>query len=452
MAISNFLEYRDRYLEIEDALSTLERQEDLNAFFFNRLVFECEKLQKQMLPLVKSPDADGSVYALQESIEKVHTRMLAFCSFPAIRLESTGEHSFELLDNKELIACDFRKEKLLFKLPNCDHFEIDQNYLYTLENNKFLFRNLKTGQPVSILPLSLGNLSKASLFHISQNHLFLQVTSSIYIISLNTFIPKTLGTIYVGKHKHIKEMGSDENYLHVRTDKHWQIWDLSDLKAIKRVKKYRVSGFTTEKKPSSLFRSLILGQKGTFHIGEIKIQFKDTPPIGTMEGAGMLSDFAEGCSKSNLFRLISLSPLHVLVHETGHVLPWLYFTGENPEKIVVSTSEIGGDTVHRPTPLRHWRRSTVLAAGPVVHMLFSSCQLITATAMEPYLPQPVTLLLQAGAIAQMTGELLYAYTSTISKNTGDFGQIAKISKTHLAVATVGLVTTCALGIFGAFKL
>ncbi len=461
MSISCFLECRERYLELESSISSLHARpkDKVSDVFFNHLIYKCRKLQNQMLFLTRRPDADLTVYALQKSIDKVYGKILDFFSSPgATQTAAAGDLGFLLMRNKGFYGTDERQGMQLLELENCSHFETDSDGLYTLEDDRLFFREFKRFRRDQITPLLADPVlkhSQVSFFHTRQPWFFLQGTGptaaghQIHVHCLGRF----LGTIDVSKKRDVKEMRCDGIYLHVRTSKHWQIWNLSGQDALQKIKEYRVSK-KADKKIAHFFQALLLGEEGFYRVGGVKIAFKDIKSPFTFEGAGVISDLVMRCQKNRLFRLLSLAPLHVLVHETGHLLSDRYFTQKDSQTIKIYTTTIGGRTFYCDSdePLPSWQHSITDAAGPLLQMAFSSAQLVAAAAMSDYLPRPVTLLLEAGAIVHMTGELLYAGLSVMKSKDGDFGDIAKRSKVHLAVATAGLVGTCALGFFGAFQL
>ncbi len=469
-SLSGFLICQDRYRELESDIASLEEaketEESLNPVLCSHLIFECKQLQDRTWALVRSPDADEETYALQESIEKLYTRSIQLAGFSNERIESTGDSLIALHYLETLQSYNYRIHKPLFQGEKCLDFEIGKDGLiHLLMRDRIEFHTLETGEKRGEFPLPNEYVSKSFLFHISQDRLFLSLTVRTDVRTIHMFSLESgerLHTIDLSQKEDVKSMHCDENYLHVRMNKHWQIWDLTNPKWVQRLQKYdafdcktrtQPIGWKTEKKTASFFQSLLLGREGTFHFRGIEIQFADIK-VASFEGAGVISAVANRCAQIPILRQLSLSPLHVLGHEMGHALAIEGFTGQKPKKITIATEALGGNTEYHFLchVLPDWQRSAIDAAGPLLHAVLSSAQLATAVALKPYLPRPVTLLLEGGAMVQMAGELLYAYTSAVKRDDGDFGHIAQISTAHLAVATAGLVATCAIGIFGASQL
>lgn len=205
----------------------------------------------------------------------------------------------------------------------------------------------------------------------------------------------------------------------------------------------------------SFLKSVLFGSEGSYNIFGIQANFKKEAPPGypssILEGAGFLSKMAVRCINSNVFRWISQGYAHVFVHEMSHALTLKLFSGQDSQVYVFKSSCTGrGDGSLEILP--DWKKTIVYVAGPMGDIAFSTCKLVAAMALKSYLSCPVALAIESGAVIWISGELLYAYTSALNKDAGDFCRIARQGNTHLALASTALASQCALGIFVAIKL
>jgi hypothetical protein len=206
----------------------------------------------------------------------------------------------------------------------------------------------------------------------------------------------------------------------------------------------------------SFLKSVFFGYEGSYNIFGTQVNFVNefpqhlTPP--TLDGAGVISQLAYKCLKSNAFHWITQLHTHSFVHEMSHALACKALTGQNSK---VNVFYKRGGLIQYPPAARNssdWKSTVIDLAGPMGNVAFSTCKLNAATALKPYLSWPVSLVLGSGAVIVMSGELLYAYVSASKKDHGDFGFIARRGNTHLALASIALISQCALGIFTAIKL
>ncbi len=61
------------------------------------------------------------------------------------------------------------------------------------------------------------------------------------------------------------------------------------------------------------------------------------------------------------------------------------------------------------------------------------------------------MLLVAGSVFWMSGEMLYMVTSIFAKSSGDFGSIKAQSVFHLLLASAAMIALYALGLFAAYR-
>lgn len=207
----------------------------------------------------------------------------------------------------------------------------------------------------------------------------------------------------------------------------------------------------------SLLKSVLFGSEGSYNIFGLQATFKNEFPPGficpnaNFHGAGIISQLAYKCLNSNVFHWITQFHTHVLVHEIGHALAIKIFTGYNSKVIIYY--QRGGMTEY-PIETRYlsdWKQTVIDVSGPMGDIAFSTCKMVAAAALKSYLSWPVALVLGSGGLIYISGELLYAFVSASKKDDGDFGVIAKRNNTHLALASIVLISQCALGILAAIK-
>lgn len=166
-----------------------------------------------------------------------------------------------------------------------------------------------------------------------------------------------------------------------------------------------------------------------------------------------LDHLVESITKSRIINYISLSKIHVLVHELGHAIAFKILFGTKPH-IELWTDRLGGAT-HSwhpsnqdqfPIENKSIKGTICSLAGPLADMLFSSIKLVAGVALKSYC-WPIAAILAGGSLFIMAGELFYASHSVVNSNDGDFGRIARNGKMHLIVSTALLVGQAALGVF-----
>lgn len=206
----------------------------------------------------------------------------------------------------------------------------------------------------------------------------------------------------------------------------------------------------------SIIKSLLLGNEGTYKILGVQLEFQKelpsylSPP--SLEGHGIFSKLASKFINSDFARLISVSNIHLFVHEMSHAIACKLITNQNSSisfftKRCLAVNYYPREVLH----CQDWKRTILDSAGPIGDIAFSSCQLVAANALKNYISWPISLLLGGGALLFMAAELFYAYSSASKKDFGDFGLIAKRNISHLVFSSIALISSCALGIFGALK-
>lgn len=206
----------------------------------------------------------------------------------------------------------------------------------------------------------------------------------------------------------------------------------------------------------SFLKSALLGSEGSYNIFGIQAKFeKEVPsfyPSSDLQGAGFVSKAATQCINSNVFRWLTQGYAHTFIHEMSHALTFKLLTNQDATVRVFKSSCTGEtDYPYSLNNLPDWKKNIIYIAGPMGDIAFSTCKLIAATALKNYLSWPIALALGSGAVIWISGELLYAYTSLLNKDAGDFGIIARSGNISLALASTTLVSQVALGVFAAIK-
>ncbi len=166
----------------------------------------------------------------------------------------------------------------------------------------------------------------------------------------------------------------------------------------------------------------------------------------TLEGVGPLSKAANLCIESDIFRCATQGYAHVLVHEMGHATA-SKLLAKDAGRIQVYTDTCQGiHTSSSYANLSDWKKTVIFAAGPMADITLSFFKWLAVNALKDHIPTPISAAVKLGAGLWITGELLYAYTSVINKDNGDFHQIDKLGKSYLAAATFALISQVALGI------
>lgn len=145
---------------------------------------------------------------------------------------------------------------------------------------------------------------------------------------------------------------------------------------------------------------------------------------------------------------------HTFIHEMSHAITAQLFTGLGSKiEIYVDikkTKELG--ITHHPRLNSDWKNSLVAFTGPMVGVAFETCKIAALTRLKKnLLPLPISVLLATQATLNIVNECWYGLTSAYHKDGGDFGQIAKKSKIHLALTGSLFAAQCALGMYNFYK-
>lgn len=210
----------------------------------------------------------------------------------------------------------------------------------------------------------------------------------------------------------------------------------------------------------SLLKSILFGCEGDYHIFGFPVKFqkgaKNTLPLNfrmpKLEGAALISQLASICMNSHTFRLITQGYTHVVAHEMSHALACKLLTGKNSQIYIDTTSCVGITEMNNRSTLAKWQDTVINLAGPMGDIAFSQCIFIALKEFKNHFSWPIYLVLRGGAVSWISGEILYAYSSALKRDNGDFGNIATNGKNHLLFACAAIVCQLALGVLLANKL
>jgi len=198
--------------------------------------------------------------------------------------------------------------------------------------------------------------------------------------------------------------------------------------------------------------SLLLETNGTYKINNIYIDFKKKehyPKIILEQKNPYLRAvdcFVTKSLENRVFRLILLAPLHVFIHEMGHALAYKILSKANEDIKICIDSPYGVTFYPFHSKFDNGEKMIVDAAGPLLNIFFCTCQLVALRIFKNIIPTPISLITRFGATMYIVGELWYAQASASGRVKGDFGNIAEISKNHLLIANVALISQCILGL------
>ncbi|MGC1878793.1 MAG: hypothetical protein WA347_09090 [Rhabdochlamydiaceae bacterium] len=178
-------------------------------------------------------------------------------------------------------------------------------------------------------------------------------------------------------------------------------------------------------------------------------------------GAGFVSALANVFRNNYPFQVATNAGVHITAHELGHAGAAYALTGKCSE-IAIKIDQCAGET-HIPrcvTKLAGWKKTVIDVAGPMADVALCACKLMGASALRnfsssiaPSSPatsvalSSATGVLAFGAMIWIAGELTYAFCGVVNRNeVDDFKKIADRGKIHLAVASLALVTECALAL------
>lgn len=219
----------------------------------------------------------------------------------------------------------------------------------------------------------------------------------------------------------------------------------------------------------SFIKSVLFGNEGSYNVFGVDVYFVKEPPKNMpIPPSGIPERYIKIINyilRSRIFAVVTQCRLHNFIHEIGHLVVGLKVLHAEQAKIII-IKDISFDkplalTTIKARKFNGIKYSFLKVAGPMTGVAFASCELMLATAMRNLCTVP-SYILGIGAVFSILNELLYAGISIThyfrsngshSYHTlGDFGDIARNSKKHLALASLALISECALGIFGAYKL
>ncbi len=195
---------------------------------------------------------------------------------------------------------------------------------------------------------------------------------------------------------------------------------------------------------------LFFGSIAQFRLGPVSVgisQYEFGEKIsGVPASEKMVPDFCVAVVENRLFQLFSLAKFHVLSHELGHAVAGLLF-GARDVRIHVCDGSGGVVNLILPPETASWKQTVIDAAGPLANVAFSSALIAGAVSSQEYISTQVAGVLTAGSLSWMFGEGMYAITSAVHMNSGDFGKIAQRGPVHLTLASLSLAVIVALGVW-----
>src|ERR1700738_3570679 len=91
----------------------------------------------------------------------------------------------------------------------------------------------------------------------------------------------------------------------------------------------------------SLVQSLLTGTPGHYTVSGIKVRFKPYNQrlyCCSNGGGRSLQRLADYCLHARVFQMLTLTPLHIFIHEMGHAVVYKFFTGLNAKVVVISNA------------------------------------------------------------------------------------------------------------------
>lgn len=203
----------------------------------------------------------------------------------------------------------------------------------------------------------------------------------------------------------------------------------------------------------SIIGSLFLGCEGNYNVFNTPISFEVSGHYMTSENSHFFVSLTKETLHSYPFRITTLAFTHFFVHEMGHALAnqMLFPMEKYHSSIVIFTDQFGAYTT-RLKSNEGYKSSLVSLAGPLIDMIYSCTLLAAAVLIGKKVSKFAGYMLGTGSLVWILGELVYAFSSPIRNDIGDFAAIADNGIDHLLVSLSLLVSTCALGIFGSIKL
>lgn len=192
----------------------------------------------------------------------------------------------------------------------------------------------------------------------------------------------------------------------------------------------------------SLWKSVLFGHSGCHHVCGFFTTFAS-------RARPLKKDDLDLPPWSKAVSLLLGSPSYVVGHELGHAFACKLLTGQDP--CIYIHPIIGGTTYYKATD-SEWRSNAITASGPLFSMSIQITTLALLRMLKNYISRPVAGILGGRAAFRMLDELHYACSSTIKKDDGDFGKIAKTNTKHFAVAFFILLAQGLVGSYQVMKL
>lgn len=199
----------------------------------------------------------------------------------------------------------------------------------------------------------------------------------------------------------------------------------------------------------SICSSLFFGSEGNYSILGQQVEFRDTDKKIYSFSSDFIGQTAEALLTSSIFRIGTLGYLHTFIHEMGHALVGSILTQQSAS-ITIYTKTCLGQTSRIQTncPIND---TLISLGGPLADIVFSIMLIFAAFAFQSTITAPVAIGICAGATIWILGEFLYAVTSLVNKDGGDFASISRNGPLHLLFATSTIVGVVAAGVFAISK-
>ncbi len=169
----------------------------------------------------------------------------------------------------------------------------------------------------------------------------------------------------------------------------------------------------------TILNSLLFGSGGEYTVLGTPVEFKEASNIFNNSNLSF-AYIVEWFVTDPFISVITLTRLHVLIHEMGHAIAGWFLEGVR-SKITIYTNIFGGMT--QPVPEIFEKRPLFFyLSGPLVGIVFESAKLVAAAASAIFLPLPIGIPLAAlvgfGSVVWISIELY-----NIINNWGDWTQI-----------------------------
>lgn len=200
--------------------------------------------------------------------------------------------------------------------------------------------------------------------------------------------------------------------------------------------------------------SLFLGSVGQYNFFGQSVsftdQFQNSTPSHILQENCIISTLIIPL-RNRYISCLSGGYAHVFVHEMGHALAYKLLTGNHSPVFIYQNPCSGGTDYPTITITTGWKSTVINLAGPMMGIAFEIGKLVAAAALFN-ICWPASLLLASGAVIWITGELVYAITSSFGA-TGDFSIIRRNGGIlHLVLSLILLIAACVFGVLAAATL